>query len=300
MHLNETLASLRFSYLCHRLPGLKWIGKNMPRAWLFKWTQWGAGISIFLYAADRRRARHMRQAIAKHIAAEQIPGLIKKNLAHRKWVRNLVYAWPNWRGRYHEWVRFEGEENLAAALQGNGGAILLSGHAYGYSRMVAPVLAQRGYRVYRMGRGQRPDQASRWGGEIASIQWEYINYGENYWQHVSALQKIRKALRANGVIHFSVKGFSHGDPALEIDFFYGGFFLDPALLEIIGILQAPVLPCFAVCDEEGRLVVTIYPAMGSSRKEIMDGFGPLYSTYLKERPEFSQIWRRVVLKQDGW
>lgn len=300
MHLNERLASLRVSYLCHRLPGLQWIGQNIPRLWLFKWTQWVAGISLFLYAADRRRARHMRRAIERHVAAEQIPVVIKKNLTHRKWVKNLVYAWPTWRGHCDEWARFEGEENLSAALQGKRGAILLSGHAYGYSRMVAPVLAQRGYRCYRMGRGQRADQASRWGREIAPPRWEYINYGESYWQHVSALQKIRRALRANGVIHFSVKGFSHGDPELEIDFFYGGFFLDPALVEIIGMLQAPVLPCFPICDEEGRLLVTIYPAIGSSRKEVMAGFGTLYSTYLKERPEYSQIWRRLVLKQEGW
>ena len=46
----------------------------------------------------------------------------------------------------------------------------------------------------------------------------------------------------------------------------------------MGSLQAPVLPCFATCDEIGRLRIEIHPATAPKRRDIMQSFGALYAS----------------------
>lgn len=298
--LNERLSLIRLSYLCHRAPGLRWIGKNISPFWFFQWTKFAAHAGFYLYPADRRRARYLRSALEASCDRAKIREIGRRNLIYRKWIKHLVYAWPNWAGRLDDWVMVEGEQYLRAALRQGKGAILLSGHAFGFAALVSPALAQKGYEVHRTGRGRRMDQVTRWGRAGNYARWEYINYGEDRWNRARALNEMRQALKANQIVHTSIRGFPRGDAELEIDFCYKNFFLDHRLIRIIELVQVAVLPCFAVCDNQGRLIVKIYSPVTPAREEIMRVFGSLYARYLRETPEFTWIWRRVVQQQEGW
>ncbi|MGE5817139.1 MAG: hypothetical protein ACM37Z_03875 [Deltaproteobacteria bacterium] len=298
--LNEKLSLVRLSYLCHRMPGLRWIGKNISPSWFFYWTRFAADLAFYFYPADRRRVRYVRRALEGSYPEAEIQKISRRNVAYRKWMLNLVYAWPNWVKRLPDWVTLEGEEYLRAASEKGKGALLLSGHAFGFAAFVTPVLAQRGYEVYRTGRGRRVDQVTRWGKAENYERWEYINYGEDCWNRAQALNEMRQALKANQIVHTSIRGFPRGDPRLQIDFCYKDFFLDHRLIRIIEIVQASVLPCFAICDDQGRLIVKIYPPVAPAGEEVMRVFGSLYARYLREAPEFTRIWKRVVQQQEGW
>jgi hypothetical protein len=65
-------------------------------------------------------------------------------------------------------------------------------------------------------------------------------------------------------------------------------------------LGLPVLPRFALSVERGRFVIRLYPAEPPRRAEIMSGFGQLYAGYLREHPEFAQIWKNVAQKRKEW
>lgn len=242
----------------------------------------------------------MRSALEGSYDRARIRAISCRHITYRKWIRQLVYAWPNWVDRLKEWVTLEGEEHLDAALQKGKGALLLSGHGFGFAAFVSPVLAQKGYEVYRTGRGRRVDQVTRWGNAANYARWEYINYGEDRWHRARALNEMRQALKANQIVHTSIRGFPRGDPELEIDFCYKRFFLDHRLIRIIELVEAAVLPCFAVCDDQGRLVVKIYPPVTPAHEDVMRVFGSLYARHLRETPEFTWIWRRVVQQQEGW
>lgn len=282
------------------MPGLRWIGKKIPPSVFFAWTRAIASVSCYVYPSDRRRMRHLRLAISGNFEIRKVRAISRRNIVYRKWLRLLVRAWPNWADRLQEWVSLEGEDHLKRVLEEGRGAILLSGHAFGFTAFVSPILTQKGYRIYRTGRGQRVDQLTRWGQNGNYEPWAYINYGEGAWNHLRALSEMREALKQNCVIHAPIKGFPRGDPRLQIDFVYKEFFLDARLFRIIEILKAPVLPCFAVCSEQGRLLVRIYSPIEPDSEEIMRAFGSLYARYLKESPEFSRAWRRVVQQQEGW
>lgn len=187
---------------------------------------------------------------------------------------------------------------MLGALEAGRGAILLSGHSYGFSRLVPPVLAQRGYAVFRTGMGHKAGQrVERWG-KGSYRRWQYLNYNGDYWHHLVVLNQMRQALKKNGILHISMRGTPRGDPELEIEFWHKRFFLDPLMLRVIGILKAPVLPCFALCDEGGRLLIKIFPPQGFQSNEIMATFGPLYARYLREFPEFARIWGRVIRQKE--
>jgi len=219
---------------------------------------------------------------------------------YRKWLKILTHGWPNWAEQSPEWTRLEGENNLQTALEQKRGAVLLSGHSFGFTSLVAPVLSQMGYRLHRTGRGHWGDPAERWGRDWSLENWEYNSFGQDFWQHVRALNKMRRAIARNEIVHLLITGFPGGEPGLEVGFCHKRFFLDPAAFGILESLKAPVLPCFATCDESGRLLISISSPLAPARGEIMQEFGPLYARYLREQPEFAFFWRKVVQQRDGW
>lgn len=298
--LKDHLASIRLSYLCHRMPGLRWLGRSILPQVYFRWIKLLARIAYYAYPGDRRRLRHMRKATGTICSAAQLRSLGIKNIAYRQWMKVLTHGWPSWAENCQEWVVLRGEEHLTKALDQGDGAVLLSGHSYGFSSMVCPVLSQMGFRLFRMGRGAYGDPAKRWGREWVYEHWDYDAYGQDFWQSLRALNKMRHAIEKNGAVHLLVRGFPQGDPRLEIDFYYKRFFLDPFTFRIIETLRAPVLPCFPLCDDSGRLVITLYPPLAPSTDEVMPVFGPLYSKHLKERPEFAVFWRKLAQQKEGW
>jgi len=298
--INKKLASFRISYLCHRAPGLRWMGNLISPQLHFKWIRGVATVTYYSYPADWRRIRYLRRAMKATFPTDTLRTVAKKNIVYRQWHKALTYGWPSWAGRCHEWVGVQGEEHLREALREGKGVVLLSGHAYGFTSMVAPVLGQKGYRLHRTGRGHWGDPAERWGRDWSLENWEYNSFGQDFWQHVRALNKMHLATKKNEIIHLLVTGSPQGDPKLEIEFYHKRFFLDPATFRVIETLQAPVLPCFPVCDDSGHLVIMLHRPLPPSTEEIMDVFGPLYSRYLRERPEFAIFWRKIVQQKGGW
>ena len=111
---------------------------------------------------------------------------------------------------------------------------------------------------------------------------------------------MRRAIGNNQILHVLVMGFSHGDPVLELDVCHKRFFLDPNTFRIIDALQAPVLPCFALCDDRGRLLIRIYASLPPVTETIIKIFGPLYAGYIKEMPEFGYFWKRMAEQRGSW
>ena len=78
------------------------------------------------------------------------------------------------------------------------------------------------------------------------------------------------------------------------------FFLDGRLIEALEYLEVPIIPCFALSDERGRFIIRLYPPGPPARAEIMSGFGQRYAGYLRDHPEFAQIWKNVAQKRKEW
>ena len=300
MSINEKLSWIRSSYLIYRIPGLRWLGKRIGPAAYFKWIQVVAGVAYYIYPPDRRRGRYMRQVIEAKFPSSELPAIIKRNIRNRKWQLALFHGWAHWGTNDPELVRIEGEDHLVRSLSEGKGAVLLSGHAHGFSDLVALVLSQKGYKYNRVVRVRRNDPRRRLGQDAPCENLAYITLGHDVSEHMQALQRMRSVIKKNEVLHLPIRGLPGGNPEFEIDFFYKRFFLDPATLKILEILQAPVLPCFAFCDDLGRLLIEIHPALTPSSAEIMRVFGPLYSKYLSGKPEFAYFWRRMVRQQKDW
>lgn len=298
--MKKRLGALRFSYAFHRMPGLRRLGSQIPPLAYYRWTARTARLSYYAYPSNWRRTRHMRQVLAGSFDARSIKALAQKHILFRQWHKILTHGWPSWAERWREWVVVDGERHLRRALAEGAGAVLLSGHSYGFTSLVAPVLSQNGYRLHRAGRGHWGDPAARWGRDWSLEGWEYSSFGQDFWQHVRTLNRMHGALKKNEIVHILVTGFPSGDPGLEIDFFYKRFFLDATAIRILETLRAPVLPCVPISDESGRLILSIHAPLAPVRDEIMTAFGPLYAHYLRTRPEFINFWRKVAQRKEGW
>jgi lauroyl/myristoyl acyltransferase len=290
---------MRFSYACHRIRGLNRIGKSIAPLNFYKYASRAALLNYHLNPGGWRRTAYLRQALHESFDEARIDLVAKKHLQYRQWQKTLALGWPNWADRWREWTRLEGGEHLQEALSKGQGALLLSGHSYGFNAIVAPLLGQMGFQPLRTGRGGW-DARDRWGRDLSVENWEYNAFGENLWQHTRALNKMRRARRENTVIHFLVTGFPNGRPELELDFYYERFFLDETAMRIIEALDMPVLPCFATCDAAGRVIIEIHPPVAAARSAIMQSFGALYSRRLKAQPEFAFFWRKLVQQKPGW
>ncbi|HKY10202.1 MAG TPA: hypothetical protein VJQ55_18280 [Candidatus Binatia bacterium] len=292
--------NLSLAKISYRMPGIRLAGKAIPPAWFFRWTSVTTNLAARSGLTRQSRLKYFRTVLASTHEPARLEELGRKHLLYRKWRDTIFLAWPCWAKRHNELTLVEGEENLKAALREGRGAFLLSGHFYGFEPVVAPAMAQRGYRMHRTGFGWRGDDiAERWG-KGSYARWQHINYGDDRRERLQALAKIERALARNEVVHLSIRGFSQGDPQFEIPFCYGKFFLDGPLIEVVELLGAPVIPCFALLDERGRFVIRLYPAEPPTGTEIMSGFGQLYARYLRDHPEFAQIWKNVAQKRKEW
>jgi lauroyl/myristoyl acyltransferase len=267
--------------------------------WFFRCAELYAAFSIFL-PHQRKMIRFLSRAAREKEQSMRVREIGRRHLVYRKWLKYLVYGWPNWMDRVDEWSRLEGDEHLQTALKEGRGALLLSGHRFGFDRLVAPVLALRGHAITRTGKGPNAARrVSKWG-KGDHIPWRYVNYGNDYWTHLKALRQMGQTLARNEVLHLSIRTQRSGPAGGEIRVFGQQFWLDPAMLEVIEILQAPVLPCFCMPADKGKLLIRIHPQIHPSRPAILSSFVPLYTDYLHTFPELSRIWKRMGLGWEAW
>jgi lauroyl/myristoyl acyltransferase len=284
--------------LAHRTPGLRALTRRVHPGWFFKLLLWGVSASSRFWPHAKRAARPLRAVLAGSIDGKNLDLLARRYLLYFRLFKDLEVAWPNWEHRHREWVVVDGENHLKSALEKGKGAVLVSPHNYGFSKVVAPVLARRGYPVYRGGRGKsRGRRISRWGKNYR-IAWRYLDYRDDYWHHLKALKTMQMALGENGVVHVSPRAYRKGDEAAGLDIFGEKYFLDLRWFRLFHICQAPVLPCFAVADTNGSLRIVIYPALSPTVEAMVKEFARMQEKYLVEHPEFARLWRDVQLKED--
>ena len=290
---------LSLSRSLHKARPLHWLAKRTPPRWCYAAELAGIALALALYPHAQRSVRPLKRALGQRHDATTVRRKTRAHLLYRRWQNHLETAWKNWAWRADEFVRIEGAENLRVALSEGRGAVLLSGHYYGFDRLVDPILAQRGYPVSRWANPLESESIEeRWGrGDFAK--WEIIDFRGDFWHHAQSLLAAREHLKKNRAVHLSVRGQAEGSPEARVENNYRSFFLEPRALALVEALGAPVLPCFSVPDRQGSVVIRIYSAVAPRKKAIMDSFGALYSQHLNEHPEFTRIWRRVM-RGDSW
>lgn len=280
------------------MPLLMPIGRAIPVGWYYRWIGLVAPVIGCFSRHAKEQQRYIRLALAKTHSAEKQSEIARRNLVYRKWRVCLQVAWPNIAARYQQWVSLAGEEHLTRLAKAGKGAILLSGHSFGFSGMAVRVLAQRGFEIVRAGEGRESERRRcRWGrGDFQ--RWQYLGYHGGYWQRFRVLKQMQEALKRNAVLQIGIRGFPTGSADHRVDSVYGRFFLDPQILRLIEALQVPILPCFVVCDQTGRAAIKIFPELAPCASQIVSSFGPLYADYLREFPESANIWKKVVRQEE--
>jgi len=220
-------------------------------------------------------------------------------LLYLRLFKDLVPAWTNWEYRHRDWVSVEGEDHLTEALQRGRGVILMSGHNYGFGKLVAPALALRGYKVNRASNGKKGQVAWRWH-RREGLNWRYLNYKGDYWHHVHILKSMREALARNEIVHISVRGYRTGAPEMEVEFLNRKFFLDPVWFRMTEIFQAPVLPCFAIGNINGNVKIILHRSLSATGKNMAKEFGGVLAHYLTEHPEFGRVWKAISVDRERW
>jgi hypothetical protein len=142
-------------------------------------------------------------------------------------------------------------------------------------------------------------RVSRWGNDF-QIAWEYLDYRGDYWHKLQTLKAFQAALAANRVLHVSPRAYLEGKDETAVKFFGRTYFLDPRWFRILQICRAPVLPCFAVADTEGRIRITIHPALPTDIRQMAAQFARLQSDYLTKFPELGRFWKAVYLNRSQW
>jgi len=284
--------------LCHRMPFFMPIGRAIPVGWYYRWIGSVAPLIGRFSRHAKEQQGYVRQALANTHSLEEQSDVARRNLIYRKWRVCLQVAWPNIAARYQQWVSLEGEEHLARLARAGKGAILLSGHSFGFSGMAVRILAQRGYEIVRAGAGREPARRRRRWGRGDFQRWQYLGYEGDHWHRFRVLKQMKEALRRNAVLQLAIRGFPTGSADHRVESIYGGFYLDSQALRLIETLQVAVLPCFVVCDQTGRAVITIFPEIAPCSKQIVSSFGPLYADYLRDFPESANIWKKIVRQEE--
>jgi hypothetical protein len=287
--------------LAHSLPGLVFLARTIHPRWFFKWSGYSASVASHLYPHAKRRAQPFLKLVADRFDPAELKVRSRRNLSYRHLCNEIVGAWRNWEHRREDWLSIEGETFLQEAMAGGKGAFLLSGHNYGYSRLIAPVFATRGYEVHRGGNGKSvAEREGRWGKNYIQ-RWHYFNYEDgDYWSRVRSLNNLRQTLGRNGIIHVSPLNHRAGSPEMEMSCWWGKFYLDEKWFRVMEFCQAPVLPCFAIGDPNGTIKIIIHPPLPGERRAMASAFGKLFVGYLREYPEYARFWQAILKERPWW
>ena len=249
----------------------------------------------------RRRAWIFRAALRDRFSQRDLRIRGRRYLFYSRLYKDLEILWSNWQDWHREWIILEGESHLRSALDQGKGAVLVSGHNFGFSKLVGPVLAGRGYKVYRGGNGgaRATARRSRWG-EKGKVSWQYLEYGkDDYWQRVRLLRTVQGLLAVNEIVHVSPRGFQTGEPDMAMEFFGRRYFLDARWFRIFQMCQAPVLPCFVVGQGNDQVKVIIHPRLEPGENTAQQ-FGRILSDYITRFPECGRLWKNLHVERMQW
>jgi len=247
-----------------------------------------------------KRSRYFFDALQGNFADKDLRSKTRRYLFNLRLYKDSAIAWNNWHHRHEDWITIEGESHLQTALQSGNGVFLVSPHNYGFSKLVAPVLALHGYKVYRGGNGGRRglNKRSRWGKED-DMNWNFLNYKGDYWQRARMLKAMQSALASNGIIHVSPRSFQHGEEDMAFEFFGRKYFLDPVWFQVIQLCRASVLPCFAVGSNDVAIKIVIHAPLQLGKTTAKE-FADIQSQYIRKFPEYGRMWKNVQLQREKW
>jgi lauroyl/myristoyl acyltransferase len=296
------MANLTLVGLCQRAPGFSSLTERVRPIWYFRITRWAVLLSGWFGLHTRKRAKVFREALRGSFHGKELSARTNRYLYHLRLFKDIHVAWVHWGDRYNEWITIEGEGYLEHALREGKGAVLLSPHNYGLSKIVAPVLTAHGYRIHRGGNGGKKglQREARWGNNGA-IGWRYLDYKGGYWHRLQLLKSIQHVLTANEIVHISPRGYLEGEEEMAIQFFGTKYYLDANWFRLIRVCQAPaVLPCFALATGKGKIHIIIHPPLESSGRSIAEEFAKINSDYITKFPECGRLWKSVYVKRGKW
>ncbi|HEY2920059.1 MAG TPA: hypothetical protein VGK77_13820 [Candidatus Binatia bacterium] len=265
--------------------------------WFFRLTLWSVALSSLFWPHTRKMRRPFREVLRGSFDDKELRRKGRRYLLYLRLFKDLEIAWSNWEGRHQDWVSITGEHHLERALQRGNGAILISCHNYGFSKLVAPALALRGYKVHRGGGGKKNGRrVDRWGKDYR-IGWQYLDYKGDYWHRLQLLKAIRAALAGNGVVHVSPRAYQQGEEEMAIELFGRKYFLDATWFRLFQMCEAPVLPCFAVGNTDGEIRIVIHAPLSLATTDMAKEFAEIQRGYLTKFPEFGRLWKDVYLNR---
>ncbi len=283
--------------LCYKTPWLRPVMKQVPYSWLYRFCRLNTALSMHYSSHRKRFLRPVRTVLSGYLSDERLSEICYEYLAQRQYLNYLETIWQHMTRDQRPAAIFDGAERLREALSNGTGAVLISGHNYGFSRMVGPILADDGYEISRAGSLTEDIVRHRWGAEAP---WQYIYLTKDPWDRVRALKQLLSALKNNRIIHLLIVNRRFGDKIAEVDFYGRNFFLDISTFELINGLRAPVLPCFALCNNNGDFTIKIHPHLGDTIEELTAGFAKLFSWYLKELPQYVRFWKPLLNQKAFW
>jgi lauroyl/myristoyl acyltransferase len=223
--------------------------------------------------------------------------IAQRYLTYRKYLNYLERTWIHPAVHRRIPAKLLGQEYLDESLAQERGAILLSGHAYGFNRLVAPILGRHGYRVIRGGM-VKPQKLKGLAGTNEDDPWTYVYLGESLWERLRALKRITTSLDKNELLHTLILGHPGHGAAPGMRFCGHPFSLDLPTFRFLTELKRPILPCFALCDDQGQVMIQIHAPLSSEMPAVSNEFQHIYKLYLKQSPEFVRFWKRLLTKRD--
>lgn len=285
--------------LLYQTPALYWFGKHLSSRALLATCRYTVGLSLLLNPHTRRYLRPLKSVLESQLDQNRLREVETQFLVYRRYNDNLPFVWRRQKHQVRNFFAVHGEEHIKAALSIGKGAIIVSGHRFGINRMIPPVLAQLGYAISRVGAWEKEEMGYFWGNE-GQRPWKKIYLGSDLWSRIRAARQISSALATNHLVLMSVSFKPTGSSEVEVRAFGQTFYLDPSILQLFAHLDAPVLPCFALCDDHGRIQINVHPALTGSDEDMSRTYCRHFSTYLQEHPEFCRFWRALVQKRSGW
>jgi len=287
--------------LLQRVPGFQALAARLHPVWFFRATRWCMILAGCFGVRARRRVWIFRTSLRDRFPESDLRTRGRRYLFYSRLYKDLEILWSNWQDWHSDWLILEGESHLRSALDQGKGAVLISGHNFGFSKLVGPVLAGRGYQVFRGGNGggRAAAKRSRWG-DRAKVSWEYLDYGkDDYWHRVRLLRKVQNLLAVNEIVHVSPRGFQTGEQDMAMEIFGRRYFLDARWFRIFQMCQAPVLPCFVVGNGNDRVKVTIHPPLEPGETTAQQ-FGRILSDYITRFPECGRLWKNLYVHRRQW
>lgn len=284
--------------LLYQTSAFYWMGRHISPKTLFQLCRGIAGVSVRFNPHTKRYLKPLRGVLAPHVSEERLENIAEMHLVYRRYLDHLPYAWRragNAQGSFHA----EGEEYLREALTQGRGAILLSSHNFGINRLIPSVMSRLGHRIARVGAWAQEEVVWRWGDETERT-WEQLYLGTDAWSRIRVAKRIVKALQENSLVFMSIWNRPVGGAAQEVCAFGQRFFIDATTMRLCAELKAPVLPCFALCNDKGEINVIIHAPLGGDTMEMSRSYCNLLARYLTDYPEFCRFWKSLVQKKERW